>query len=372
MRHNEYEIENNEEMAPRRKNRSKPMELVFAHMNPKELKILDEVQGGRTYIPGTKLPHYKALEKRFADPEFESHIMKNFERHAAGGMIGDSARKINDLKQKGRFGDSELAGIGPNTNRVLDRITSDLTGNKGKNANPTTGMPEYFSIGDFFGGIKHGFQSFGKTMQDGFNKGGAALGNFANSAITHLKDAAPQMLQGALQGGLTGGPEGALMGGAMGGMQGLSSSMSNPHNQDSMSQFAQSPMGQQMQGAASGAYDRYNQGQNWHDNLGATMHQGTQGMDNPYARGIHQGVNSYYGSNGNMGHAFAGGVQGATQGMSNPYMRGAHQGAGNYMQHGNMGQAAMAGMNGATQNSANPYVQAARSGYQSSPYGNQS
>ena len=184
----EHEFES-EGRTEGKKQRAKPMKLIIAHFNPKELETLDEKQGGRTYIPGTDTPHYKGLEKLFEDPENEARFMKAFENHAAGGMIGESKREIENMRTKGRFRDSVMAYIGPNTRRIFDRATADLTGNTGKNENPMTKKPEYFGLSKMLGGI------------------GRGVSKFATGA-----------LPGAIMGGMMGGPAGAMEGGMMGGM----------------------------------------------------------------------------------------------------------------------------------------------------------
>lgn len=327
------EHEENEHPSMERK-RKKPMDLILAHFNPKELEAMDAAQGGRTHIPGTKTPHYKRLEIMISAPGGEDMFRKAVENHASGGQIGESRRRIDEMKRKGRFGDTVMAYIGSNTNRVFDKAVKDLTGDQRENRNPHTGHPEYYGLSNFLGGLRKGFDRMGSGLSHGFQKMGSTLGGFTNDALSHLRSAAPDMIQGALQGGMEGGPEGALAGLGAGAAQGLTSSIMNPHNRDSISRLAQNPIVNQAIGAGASAYDRYNQGQNWRDNLASTLQQGTQGINNPYARALNAGAQHYYQSGGNTGQALAGGLGNYASQHPSQHMQAVGHGLQGYAEHG--------------------------------------
>lgn len=362
-----YENERDEDREGSRKKRGKAMELIIAHFNPRELEVMDREQGGRTHIPGTDTPHYKGLEKLMSNSNVEHLVRRAFEKHAEGGRIGESARDIEDMKRKGRFGDSEMAYIGPNTRRIFDRITADLTGNSKKNAHPSTGKPEYFGLGSFLGGI-------GKTV----SKGVSSLGNMAGQAANGVMHAAAPVAQGlgnfamnaapgAIMGGLMGGPAGALEGGMMGGMQGMMggqggsqggsqpSSYQMPQNLgQAFSGAMQSPYGQQMQQQGQNAYNQANQGYQ-------------QMANSPMARTAMGAYNGVMGTNHQMPQNLA---DAGRQAMNSPMGQQMQQHGQNmynqadqgYQNVRNQGQQMM--NNAQNQWQQNPYAQGARGAYQ--------
>ena len=131
--------------------------MELAHMNPHEMAIMDKAQGGSTMIPGTHLKHYGRLEHALVNnPALKQEIMGRYEHHARGGAIGEIFRKAEEMKQRGRHGDSEMGMIGPHTRKMFDHMLN------GGSINPMTKCPEYFGFGDFMSGVK----SFGAKAAD--------------------------------------------------------------------------------------------------------------------------------------------------------------------------------------------------------------
>jgi hypothetical protein len=275
--------EDDREEERHEKKRKKPMELHLAHFNPKELEVLDDQQGGRTTVPGTKTPHYKKIEIMLSTPGGEEAFRKVFEKHASGGQIGESKRHIDELKRKGRFGDSEMAYIGGNTRRIFDKTVKDLSGDHRENKNPHTGHPEYFGLGSIFSGIKNGIGSAGKF-----------LGNMGNQAMHAIGTAAPGMIQGGLTGLMEGGPEGALLGAGMGGLGSMMGGGGQPQGNYQPGQ-AQNQMNQMNQQGQQGIGQANQYGQNAMSNMNRMGQDMISNLANRASQGLHQGTQ--YGQN---------------------------------------------------------------------------
>ncbi len=284
--------------------------FTLAHFNPKELNILDEMQGGRTNIDDTDdLRHYGQLEKMMSQPHIEKIIMKEYEHHAKGGHVGEILREADNMRHKGRHGDSEMALIGPNTHRVMNHLMN------GGSINPMTRKPEYFNFGSFLGGI-------GK----------------------HLMGALP----GAAAGFMSGGPLGALMGGGsslmsgmMGGeggqpQQGQQNVRQAPTNiRDLGRQFMSSPTGQNMMNSQYGqmAQNAYRQGSEMMNSPYGRMakkmyNQGSEMMNSPDGEEI---MNSPMGQQARGMYNQGRGMYNQARDMYNQ----ADQGYGNVMNQGN-------------------------------------
>lgn len=302
--------DNEEEEKMHERKRKSPMELHLAHFNPQELEVLDEQQGGRTHVPGTKTPHYKKIEIMLSSPGGEEAFRKVFEKHASGGQIGESKRHIEELKRKGRFGDNEMAYIGNNTRRIFDRTVKDLSGDHRENKNPHTGHPEYFGLGSLFSGLKKGV-----------NTAGNMLGQFGNQAMNSIEQAAPGMMEGGLQGMMMGGPEGALLGAGMGGVGSMMGGGAQPQQGYQPGQ-AQGQMNQANQYGQQGVGNMNQMGQNAMTNLNQMGQGAISSLANRASRGLSQGTQ--YGQNSmNQGAQSAqNGMNQANQygqGMANQY-----------------------------------------------------
>ena len=210
----------------------------IAHFSPSELHILDEMQGGEHRLGHMR--HFAPLEKILHDPKIKSILLKHYEAHAKGGRIGDMLREADKMKRKGRFGDTEIALVGPKTIEIFNHIMH------GGSKNPHTGKHEFFNLGGFLGGV-------GKTI----GRGVKAVGKYAGPVAGALGKALP----GAVAGFTTGGPLGALAGGVGSLAMGSPSKMPNSMGKAAKA-LQQSPMGQQFMNSPYGqqAQNLYNQG----------------------------------------------------------------------------------------------------------------
>lgn len=257
----------------------------MAHFNPKEVEVLDETQGGRRNMPNTDIRLMDVLEHLLSDKNNEKMLMKQYERHAKGGSIGEILREADRMRSRGRNGDSEVAFIGPNTKRIFNKLMH------GGSVNPSTNKAEYFNLGGMIGGI-------GKTLSRGLSGMGKTLGGVGSKVLGGLQGALP----GAIMGGMEGGPEGALAGG-------LSSFLSNqggttsrpPQNLNNLGQqFMNSSYPQQMMGSGmgqqfmnsgmgQGMQNMYNQGRDMYN-------QGREMYNSPEARQFMQEGSNLYNS----------------------------------------------------------------------------
>lgn len=159
-----YELQQNQYAKGGRAKSRNGHQIV--HMNKKEMDILDHIQGH-----SEKKGHgehavrsYSALEHLIKNPHIASRIhhhshAQKAQHHASGG----SATSMEHLREGGRFGDTELAVIGPKTKELFDTLAGNPM------PNPNTGHPEYWSLGGALGGlwdtIKGGAQSLAPHVQ---------------------------------------------------------------------------------------------------------------------------------------------------------------------------------------------------------------
>ena len=330
------------------------MKMDVAHFNPKELKILDESLGGPFIVPHTTTRHYGPLETLLEqNPHVERLFMKEYERHAKGGQIGEILMNAERLRKMGRNGDSEIAYIGPRTKELFNRMMH------GGSTNPGTKKPEYFGLGNLIGGIGNTLKGIGKGAINTVGNIGKGVVNgvkgLAGHAVHGAKSAVTGIannLPGMVIGGLMGGPPGALAGATAqstlsnmggGGHGGGGGGFTMPQMPTSLSdlgnQFMNSSLGKQALGI----------GQN-------AMQQGTQLYNNTMKQG-----NQLYNDTMQQG-----------QGLYNNAMQ---QGQDLYNQGNQAYQGAMAQANDMMQPSQgpsmmdqfvqnNPYARAAQSAYQ--------
>lgn len=255
--------------------------MKLAHFNPKELEELDSWQGGRTDA-ADDLRHLSGVEELLSNPENEKIILKSYERHAKGGRIGELLQQADQMRHKGRHGDSEMALVGPNTLRIFNKLLN------GGSVNPGTKKHEFFNLGGFLGGV-------GRTLSGGFNTMGSTLGQGVNNIIQgpgrQLASSAMNALPGAIMGGLEGGPEGALAGASysmMGGQQAPQSLGQAGH------QFMNSPMGQNAMNSSYGqrAQNMYQQGSHLYNQGRNLYNKGQQFAQSPTGQAM---LNSSYG-----------------------------------------------------------------------------
>jgi len=174
--------------------------MTAAHMSPKELHILDHLQGGPKF-GHEGIREYSHLEELLKNPHIvqsvHRHAHHHRQRHAHGGLTPS----MEHLRQGGRFGDSELALIGPHTHHLFNQLAGHVT------RNPNTGHPEYFSLGGALSGLWDVIKPIAAPIMDvikpiaapimnmisgGGGSGGAGGGGSAISDT--LKAAAPGLL----------------------------------------------------------------------------------------------------------------------------------------------------------------------------------
>ena len=161
--------------------------FILGHFNKAELPMLDTWQGKASYIPGTKIRHYKGLEKRFVgDHIFSDTLNKHVDGHMRTGRLQELKEQAAHLKKLGRHGDTEVALIGPHTRRFLDHCT-------GGDVNPHDGgHPEYFNLGDVLGGIGGAISPYVKSAGNwignklGAGDIGSAVTDFGSKAYDNF------------------------------------------------------------------------------------------------------------------------------------------------------------------------------------------
>lgn len=134
--------------------------MVVAHMSPRELDILDHLQGKMEHCPRSGMRSYSHLEELLKNPHIlmgihhHAHKHKSHraaQHHAQGGEVVPQHNygnaHLNAMAQHGQHGDSELALIGPHTNRVFRQLAG------GGHANPYDGHPQFFALGDTLSGL---------------------------------------------------------------------------------------------------------------------------------------------------------------------------------------------------------------------------
>lgn len=174
-----YEMNNSMNSSPQlpamAKGGSAKHKKVLAHFNPKELQVMDHLQGHVERCPKTGLKSYSHLEELFKNPHIIGNVHKhnnaNREHHAMGG-------NIDHLAAGGRNGDTEMALIGPNTQHLFHQIAGRST------TNPNTGHPEFWSLG----GITGALGGAASTMAGGLKRLGTAAAPMARKIGTGFTD----------------------------------------------------------------------------------------------------------------------------------------------------------------------------------------
>lgn len=127
-------------------NEEEQPQKIVVHFDPEELSGLDELQGGISIDPETGLRDYIPLDKILKVPEIRNEISaalsQEKQKFAMGGEVTEPGRptdpELEELRMKGRHGDTELAIITPD----LLEIFSEWIGREPK-INPHTGLPEF-------------------------------------------------------------------------------------------------------------------------------------------------------------------------------------------------------------------------------------
>jgi hypothetical protein len=131
--------------------RTSKHKMIKVHANPHELRILDHLQGGPEYShEGIK--RYPHLEEIIKNPHIVESIHRHAQNHRQHHAFGGLTPAMEHLKAGGRYGDTELAEIGPHTHRLFNEIAGYPT------RNPHTGHPEYFSLGGALSGLWNTFK----------------------------------------------------------------------------------------------------------------------------------------------------------------------------------------------------------------------
>jgi hypothetical protein len=133
--------------------------LTKVHMSPHELTILDHLQGGPEYgHEGIKA--YSHLEELLKNPHIVQNVHKHAHAHRQHHAHGGLTPAMEHLREGGRFGDSELAMIGPHTHHLFNQLAGHAT------RNPHTGHPEYFSLGGALSGLWNTVKGIGAPILD--------------------------------------------------------------------------------------------------------------------------------------------------------------------------------------------------------------
>ena len=130
--------------------RAKHHKMIIAHFNPKELDILDHLQGKDERCPKSGIRTYTHLEELLKNPHIRETVHHHARHHAMGGDV--SMPYAHHLAAGGRHGDTELGLIGPHTHHFFNQMAGHAT------HNPHTGHPEYFNLGEALSGLWNGIK----------------------------------------------------------------------------------------------------------------------------------------------------------------------------------------------------------------------
>lgn len=142
--------------------RTKRGKLVMAHFSPKELDVLDHLQGKQERCPRTNMRSYTHLEELLKNPHIlssvhhhahhaQAHHHPHHEQHAhhhAHGGPEHYGHHLDQVAHHGVHGDTELALIGPHTHHVFNKLAAP-----GTVTNHIDGRPQYWSLGGALGGL---------------------------------------------------------------------------------------------------------------------------------------------------------------------------------------------------------------------------
>jgi hypothetical protein len=153
--------------------RTKRGKLVMAHFNPKELDVLDHLQGKIEKCPRSGMRSYTHLEELLKNPHILSSVHQHARaHHASGGSAGGYGNpSLNAMAGHGVHGDSELALIGPHTNHVLSSLAAP-----GTLTNHIDGRPQYWSLGGTLGGLWN-------TIKSGAQQAAPYIGAFGKAIL---------------------------------------------------------------------------------------------------------------------------------------------------------------------------------------------
>lgn len=149
---------------------------IAVHMSPRELQVLDRIQGSieeKMGPDGKRIRSYGALDNTLRNTHIMKHVHHHAEQHRAhGGMLRTAHEDF------GRNGDKELAYIGPHLHKLLDKWAGRKT------HNPDDGHPEYFSLGGAFEGLGRTLLPVvGGSLLSELGPVGMALGGYGGNAL---------------------------------------------------------------------------------------------------------------------------------------------------------------------------------------------
>lgn len=182
----------------------RPGNMVSAHFNPHELDLLDHYQGKKMIDRRSGQRIYPHLEEIIKNPHMRESIHHHYKNHlATGGHVDkENAMKLQHMAANGRYGDTEIAKIGPHTHNLLNYMAGGVT------RNPHDGHPEYWSLSGALG-------SLGNALKSGYQAAKPALMNTARAALPMVAQHIGQKL-----GGDMGGQFGSMLGGVGSNMMG--------------------------------------------------------------------------------------------------------------------------------------------------------
>lgn len=203
----------------------------IVHASSQECDVLDKLQSFSQLWdgnPGVRI-YTNGLEKAFENPDFLRSFLSYSRQHfSKGGRVGIdrmSPEEIESARESGRFGDTCLAIIGPRTRAAMDMLCPTAG-----SSNPTTGFPEYFSLGNIFSGIGNAFSGLtggiGNALSGITGGLGGMLKNIGGGLFSAAGQALPSVLgalgpvAGGALGARFGGPTGAALGEQLGGAAG--------------------------------------------------------------------------------------------------------------------------------------------------------
>ena len=158
--------------------RAKHHKMIIAHFNPKELDILDHLQGKDERCPKSGIRTYTHLEELLKNPHIRETVHHHARHHAMGGDV--SMPYAHHLAAGGRHGDTELGLIGPHTHHFFNQMAGHAT------HNPHTGHPEYFNLGEALSGLWNGIKGGAGWLGNKAAQGGKWLWNTARPALQDL------------------------------------------------------------------------------------------------------------------------------------------------------------------------------------------
>jgi hypothetical protein len=159
---------------------------ILAHFNPKELHVMDHLQGHTERCPKTGLRSYSHLEELLKNPHIVGTVHRHARQHHAMG--GNIAR----LEAGGRHGDTEMALIGPHTNHLFHQLAGRST------INPNTGHPEFWSMNSVLSGLGGALKGAGSAAARGLSSVASAAAPLARQAASAIGQGARSLGTNAL------------------------------------------------------------------------------------------------------------------------------------------------------------------------------